>query len=50
MDVHTCKHPACSCQVTGGNPFCSQHCREASKDVATHNTCDCKHPQCARHA
>ncbi len=49
MDVHTCKHPACSCQVTGGSPFCSQHCREASKDVATHNTCDCKHPQCARH-
>lgn len=50
MDVHTCDHPACSCQLTGSERFCGHTCKEASKDVATHNTCECKHAQCARRA
>ena len=50
MEVQTCKHPACSCQVTGGKEFCGDVCREASKDVATHPTCDCEHAQCGPHA
>src|ERR1035437_3624126 len=50
MDVHTCDHPACSCQVTGEGRFCSPGCQEASKDVAKNNTCHCKHAQCAPHA
>jgi len=50
MEVQTCNHPACSCQLTGGKEFCCDNCRDASKDVATHNTCHCKHAQCAPHA
>jgi len=50
MEVQTCNHPACSCQLTGGKEFCSDNCRDASKDVATNNTCHCNHPQCAPHA
>jgi hypothetical protein len=42
MDVETCAHPACSCAVTGGAEFC----RAASKDVATHDTCECGHKDC----
>jgi hypothetical protein len=48
MDVHTCKHPACSCQLEGGKEFCSTRCENASKDVARNNTCDCGHPHCER--
>lgn len=50
MEVRTCNLPACSCQLTGGTKFCSDECREASKDVATHDTCKCQHAQCGPHA
>ena len=50
MEVQTCNHPACSCQLTDGKEFCTDNCREASKDVATNNTCHCEHAQCAPHA
>jgi hypothetical protein len=50
MDVHTCDHPACSCQLTAEGRFCGPGCQEASKDVAKNNTCHCKHDQCAPHA
>jgi hypothetical protein len=47
MDVKTCAHPACQCQIEG-REFCGDHCKEAARDVAKHNTCDCGHPQCRR--
>ena len=50
MDVHTCDHPACSCQLTTDGRFCGPGCQEASKDVTKNNTCRCKHAQCAPHA
>lgn len=50
MNVQTCQHPACSCQLSGENEFCSERCQEASKDVATNSTCDCQHDQCGPHA
>jgi hypothetical protein len=46
MDIETCAHPACSCAVTKGMRFCSARCETATKDVETHDTCDCGHRQC----
>jgi hypothetical protein len=50
MEVETCNHPACSCQITGGKEYCGDNCRESAKDVAKNNTCHCAHAQCAPHA
>jgi len=50
MEVQTCNHPACSCQLSGKKEFCCDGCREASKDVAKNSTCDCKHAQCGPHS
>jgi hypothetical protein len=48
MEVETCSHPACSCQVTGGKEYCGDHCSEAhnaGKDMPS--WCNCGHPECA---
>lgn len=49
MDVHTCDHPACSCQLSTAARFCGSGCETASKDVAKNNTCHCEHAQCSPH-
>ena len=50
MDMNTCRHPSCSCEVRTGNEFCSQECQRASGDGAEHARCDCGHDSCARRA
>ncbi len=47
MAIHKCKHPACACHVQT-TEFCSESCRQASRDVSKNPICDCNHPDCER--
>ena len=50
MDLNTCRHPSCACDVRAGDEFCSDTCRRASGDAAEHARCDCGHDACGRRA
>ena len=50
MDVHTCDHPPCCCQLTGEERFCDPTCQHESTEVAENPNCGCKHAQCAPQA
>jgi hypothetical protein len=39
-----CKHPSCSCRVSGDDNYCSEYCRDAG-DI-TEIGCGCEHPAC----
>ena len=48
MDVETCHHATCTCEVSAADPFCSDHCREhAGHGEADSHRCECGHPGCA---
>jgi len=39
-----CKHPACSCNVSDGESYCSTACSDAGD--LTELTCQCDHSSC----
>jgi len=40
-----CAHIPCRCEVTNGDKYCGQACRDAgSEEVEI--ACDCSHPAC----
>jgi len=42
-----CQHDGCTCDVTEGEGFCSQTCRDHGADMAhEQHGCDCGHPAC----
>ncbi|HQZ97083.1 MAG TPA: hypothetical protein PLP21_12250 [Pyrinomonadaceae bacterium] len=41
MTDHKCNHDICTCIVSGGNEYCSDHCREAVTQDITEIKCDC---------
>jgi len=43
-----CAHTACSCTVTAGERFCSDHClADSGEDAVTVSEgCQCGHPEC----
>lgn len=40
-----CAHPACNCQVTGDDKYCSQYCKDAGGTMEI--SCNCGHTGCA---
>lgn len=43
-----CAHPACSCAVSGGEAYCSEHCRKRVESPISSEPegCRCGHPEC----
>jgi hypothetical protein len=43
-----CAHPACQCEVTSGDAYCSEHCRKRVESPLSDQTgrCQCGHPAC----
>jgi hypothetical protein len=40
-------HAACTCQVMGGEEYCSEHCREHGQMPGGIGArCECGHPEC----
>jgi len=47
MEIETCKHPLCACQVMGGETYCSPACASAAKrDLGEAASCECPHLEC----
>jgi hypothetical protein len=46
MDMDNCGHEGCKCQVSGGEQYCSDHCREHGPGPGTGQPCGCGHPLC----
>lgn len=44
--MDNCQHQGCTCQVSGGEQFCSDHCREHAEHGDTDHSCECGHPGC----
>lgn len=42
-----CNHPACSCEVSDGEEFCSSAC--AAEDGESLEACECPHADCEGH-
>jgi hypothetical protein len=40
-----CAHPACQCEVSSSEKYCSQFCKDAGADEIE-IACDCGHPVC----
>lgn len=40
-----CRHEVCVCEVSGGDEYCSDHCRNSGSADA----CDCGHADCELH-
>lgn len=40
-----CAHPPCTCEVSKGESYCSDHCREQG-GTAPSSSCDCGHAAC----
>jgi len=40
-----CAHPACNCQVSENQKYCSQYCTDAA--ATTEISCNCGHAGCA---
>lgn len=43
-EIMECRHEACVCTVSGGDEFCSDHCRNHSGHGG--DTCECGHRDC----
>ncbi|OOG41381.1 hypothetical protein B0E51_06665 [Rhodanobacter sp. C05] len=43
-----CAHPACHCEVQGGEAYCSEHCRKRVESPVSDQAegCQCGHPEC----
>jgi hypothetical protein len=43
-----CAHPACYCTVSGGEAYCSEHCRKRVESPTSSEPegCRCGHPEC----
>ena len=43
-----CAHPSCHCKVTGGEAYCSEHCRKRVESPTSSEPegCRCGHPAC----
>ena len=43
-----CSHPACSCTVSSGEPFCSDYCASQADadEAAGGGDCGCGHDEC----
>jgi len=44
-----CAHPACACTVPAGEDFCSEHCRQVTRDPQPGDDaegCRCGHNAC----
>ncbi len=47
MDANKCQHPTCSCDVSMGQKFCSDACRDlADMSSAAKMRCGCGHAAC----
>lgn len=44
-----CEHGPCTCQVTGGDRFCSRGCETAAGDSLPAPSCECPHDDCGGH-
>lgn len=44
-----CNHPACTCAVSEGDAYCSEHCRKRVESPTSSEPegCRCGHPDCA---
>lgn len=44
-----CVHPACDCEVNGGEAYCSERCRKQVEEPLSdnHAGCPCGHDACS---
>lgn len=44
-----CAHPACTCTVSSGEAYCSEHCRKRVESPVSDQVegCQCGHAECA---
>jgi hypothetical protein len=51
MAANKCQHPTCSCDVSPGEKFCSDACRDlADTSSAAETRCGCDHDTCVHEA
>jgi hypothetical protein len=43
--MRKCAHPACDCEVTSDDKYCSTYCQDAGDTMEI--SCNCGHPGCA---
>ena len=51
MVANKCQHGPCMCEVSAGQKYCSDGCRDlAGMQSQSNSRCGCDHPACAHEA